>query len=374
MWRSSLRRLATGSLLGILLAAGCGAALAPDRARLTAIDRELGSLFLVGFRGNEAAENPDLARLFCELRVGGVLLLARNIVDSDQLARLTGALTAQSAACTSRKLFVAVDAEGGNVMRLAPRFGWPATFSAQEFGETNDYELTELEARRIGAMLHAAGINWDLAPVVDVGYNGANPVIVGAARSYGADPAQVTGHARAFVQGLRAEGVLTALKHFPGHGSSFDDTHQGFTDVTDTASPELELAPYRALVADGFADSVMTAHVFNKRLDEQYPATLSRATVNGLLRGDLGFKGPVVSDDLRMGAIERQYGIGEAAVLALDAGVDLLLIVDDRLPDGGSATELALTAIRQALSKGTLDPARVKAAIERVRAFRARLP
>jgi beta-N-acetylhexosaminidase len=223
-------------------------------------------------------------------------------------------------------------------------------------------------------MLRAVGINWDLAPVVDVGYNPANPVIVGAARSFGANPLQVTEHARAFVQGLRAEGVLTALKHFPGHGSSFDDTHLGFTDVTDTASPELELAPYRALIADGLADSVMTAHVFNKRLDEQYPATLSRATVNGVLRGELAFKGAVVSDDLRMGAIERQYGIGEAAVLALDAGVDILLIVDDRLPDGTSATQLAQAAIRQALIKGTLDPARVDAAIERVRTLRGRLP
>jgi beta-N-acetylhexosaminidase len=369
-----LRRLVAASLLAILLAAGCGTALVPDGARLIAIERELGSLFLVGFGGTEAAGNTDLARLLCELRVGGVLLLGRNIADAEQLGRLTGGLTTQSTGCTGRKLLIAVDAEGGSVMRLAPRFGWPATFSAQELGESNDFALTELEARRIGAMLRAVGINWDLAPVVDVGYNSANPVIVGAARSFGADPRQVTGHARAFVQGLRAEGVLTALKHFPGHGSSFDDTHLGFTDVTDTASPELELAPYRALIAGGLADSVMTAHVFNKRLDAQYPATLSRATVNGVLRGELGFTGTIVSDDLRMGAIERQYGIGEAAVLALDAGVDVLLIVDDRLPDGTSATELAQAAIRQALSRGTLDPARVEAAIERVRALRARLP
>jgi beta-N-acetylhexosaminidase len=369
-----LRRPATASVLGLLLAAGCGAALAPDAGRLAALDRELGSLFLIGFRGTEAAGNPELAKLLCDLRIGGLLMLGRNIVDSDQLARLTGELGAQSAACTGRKLFIAVDAEGGNVMRLAPRLGWPGTFSAQELGEANDSALTELEARRIGAMLRAAGINWDLAPVVDVAYNPANPVIVGAARSFGASPQQVTEHARAFVQGLRAEGVLTALKHFPGHGSSFDDTHLGFTDVTETASADVELAPYRALIAAGLADSVMTAHVFNRRLDPQYPATLSRATLSGLLRGSLGFKGPVVSDDLRMGAIERQYGIGEAAVLALDAGVDVLLIVDDVLSDGSSATQLALAAVRRALAKGTLDPARVEAAIERVRAFRAQLP
>jgi beta-N-acetylhexosaminidase len=368
-----LRRLTAASLLAVLLAAGCAPALAPDGGRLAAIERELGSLFLVGFRGTEAAGNAELSRLLCDLRVGGVLLLGRNIVDAEQLGRLTDAVTAQTAVCTGRKLLVAVDAEGGNVMRLAPRYGWPATFSAQELGETNDFLRTELEARRIGAMLRAVGINWDLAPVVDVGHNPANPVIVGAARSFSANPLRVTEHARAFVQGLRAEGALTALKHFPGHGSSFGDTHRGFTDVTDTAAPELELAPYRALITEGLVDSVMTAHVFNRRLDEQYPATLSRRTIEGLLRGALGFKGVVVSDDLRMGAIERQYGIGEAVVLALAAGVDVLLIVDDQLPDGSSATQLALAAVRQALVKGALDPARVESAIDRVRELRARV-
>jgi beta-N-acetylhexosaminidase len=369
-----LPRLVTASLLGVLLAAGCGAAMVPDPARLAALEPELGSLLLVGFRGTDIAGNADLDKLLCEARVGGTVLLSRNIVDADQLARLTGALAQRAAACTGRKLLVAADAEGGNVMRLAARAGWPATFSAQELGETNDFVLTELEARRIGTMLRAVGINWNLAPVVDVGYNPANPVIVGAARSFGANPQLVTEHARAFVQGLRAEGVLTALKHFPGHGSSFGDSHRGFTDVTATAAPELELVPYRALIGEGFADSVMTAHVFNRRLDDQRPATLSRATIGGLLRDELGFKGPVISDDLRMGAIEQHYGIGEAAVLALDAGVDVLLIVDDRLPDGRSAAQVALAAIRQAVAKGTLDPARVESAIERVRALRGRLP
>jgi beta-N-acetylhexosaminidase len=346
----------------------------PDPARLAALEPELGSLFLVGFHGTAADGNADLERLLCEARVGGIVLFARNIVDAEQLARLTAAITERSVACTSRKLLVAVDAEGGNVMRLSPRAGWAPTLTAQELGEGNDFAQTELEARRIGAMLRAAGINWDLAPVVDVGYNPANPVIVGTARSFGANPLLVTEHARAFVRGLRAEGVLAALKHFPGHGSSFADSHHGFVDVTTTAEPALELIPYRALIAEGLADSVMTAHVFNRRLDDARPATLSRATITGLLRGELGYRGPVVSDDLRMGAIEKQYGMGEAAVMALDAGVDVLLIADDRLPDGRSAAQLAQEAVRAALAKGTLDITRVEEAVERVRALRGRLP
>ena len=366
-------RLVAASLLVVVLAAGCRTAIAPDAARLAALEPELGSLLLVGIDGIDG-EATDVDRLLCGARVGGTVLFARNIVAPEQLAQLTAALTERAAVCTGLKLLVAVDAEGGSVMRLGPSAGWPGTLSAQELGETNDFVLTELEARRIGRMLRAAGINWDLAPVVDVGYNPANPVIVGTARSFGANPRLVAEHARAFVLGMRAEGVLTALKHFPGHGSSYGDSHKGFTDVTDTASPEVELLPYRTLIDAGLADSVMTAHVLNRRLDDRRPATLSRATISGVLRGELGFTGPVVSDDLRMAAIEQQYGLGEAAVLAIDAGVDMLLIVDDRLPDGRSAAQVTLGAIRDALAKGALDPGRVEAALERIRAFRARLP
>jgi beta-N-acetylhexosaminidase len=269
---------------------------------------------------------------------------------------------------------VATDAEGGQVMRLGPRAGYTATLSHQELGEANDLAMTELEARRIARMLREAGISWDLAPVVDVGYNPANPVIVGAGRSFSANPGLVTAHARAFIQGMHAEGMLTALKHFPGHGSSYADSHQGFVDVTDTANPELELAPYRVLLAEQAVDSIMTAHVVNRRLDLRHPATLSRRTIDRLLRRDLGWDGVVVSDDLRMGAIEQHYGLDSAAVRALRAGVDVLLVADDRLPGGRSAAEVAVTAIRSALAAGRLDPARVEMSIVRVRALAARAP
>jgi len=365
-----LRRRAAASLLALALAAGCRTGM--DPARLAALDPELGQLLLVGFQGT--ALDAPVDRLLCEVRVGGVVLFARNIVDPAQLAGLTRALRERAAACTGRRLLIAVDAEGGRVMRLAPDAGWAATLSARDLGDANDFTLTELEARRIARRLREAGINWNLAPVVDVGYNPANPVIVGTARAFSANPWLVAEHARAFIRAMRAEGVLTTLKHFPGHGSSWGDSHAGFVDVTDTASAEVELAPYRLLIAERLADAVMTAHVWNRRLDPAHPATLSRATITGLLRGGLGFDGPVVSDDLRMGAIEERYGLGEAAVLALDAGVDVLLIADDRLPDGRSAPAVARAAVRRALARGRLDPGRVAAALARVDALRARLP
>ncbi|MBI4246234.1 MAG: glycoside hydrolase family 3 protein, partial [Candidatus Rokubacteria bacterium] len=316
----------------------------------------------------------EIERLLCQTRVGGVLLFARNIVDADQVARLTARMRERARQCAGRPLLVAVDAEGGQVMRLGPAAGYTATLSAEELGGANDFALTELEALRIGQRLRAAGINWNLAPVVDVGYNPANPVIVGSGRSYSANPELVVGHARAFIRGMHAAGMLTALKHFPGHGSSYADSHLGFVDVTDTASPDLELLPYRVLIAERLADSVMTAHVFNRALDTRRPATLSPAAVTGLLRRDVGFDGLVVSDDLRMGAIEQHYGIAEAAVLAVAAGVDVLLVADDRLPDGGSAARVMLGALERALADGRLDLDRVAAALERVRRFQDRLP
>jgi beta-N-acetylhexosaminidase len=301
-----------------------------------------------------------------------VLLFGRNVVDAAQVERLTRWVDERARACAGRAVVIGADAEGGRVMRLGATAGYTPTLSHQDLGDGNDLALTELEARRIGGRLRAAGIGWNLAPVIDVGYNPANPVIVGTGRAFGADPARVTAHARAYIAGMRAAGVLTALKHFPGHGSSFGDSHLGFVDVSDTARPAIELAPYRALMAEGAVDAVMTAHVYNRRLDRRHPATLSRATITGLLRGDLGWQGVVVSDDLRMGAIEQHYGLDEAAVLALRAGVDVLLIADDRLPDRRSAARVVLAAIRRALERGRLAPALVEAALTRVAALRAR--
>jgi beta-N-acetylhexosaminidase len=341
--------------------------------RVAALEPELGQLLLVGFHGVEPG-GVDIERLLCRARVGGVVLFGRNVVDAAQVARLTAWMRQRARACTGRPLLVAVDAEGGRVMRLGPAAGYSPTLSADDLGQANDFALTELEARRIGARLAAAGINWNLAPVVDVGYNPANAVIVGSGRSYGANPTLVATHARAFVRGMRAEGILTALKHFPGHGSSYADSHLGFVDVSDTAWPPTELEPYRTLIAGRLADAVMTAHVFNRRLDDEHPATLSRPTIQGLLRDGLGFRGPVVSDDLRMSAIEKHYGLRRASVLALQAGVDILQVADDRLPDRRSAADIALAEIRKALATDRLAVSRVVSALSRIALLKSRLP
>ena len=362
------------ALLVLVAAAACRTLAPPDPIRLSLLLPRLGDLLLVGFHGTTGEGNADLERLLCEGRAGGVLLFGRNVADPAQVGRLTRWMAERARQCAARPLFIAADAEGGRVMRLRPTAGYTPTLSHQDLGDGNDLALTELEARRIGGLLRDAGIAWDMAPVVDVGYNPANPVIVATGRSFGADPARVIAHARAYLAGMRAAGILTTLKHFPGHGGSFADSHLGFVDVSGTARPALELAPYRALMGEGVVDAVMTAHVFNRRLDRRYPATLSRATITGLLRHELGWAGVVVSDDLRMGAIEQHYGLDEAVVRALDAGVDLLIIADDRLRDGRSGTAVALAAIRHALADGRLALDTVEAALRRIDTLRARLP
>ena len=356
----------------VVAGGGCRTVTPPEPGRLASLLPRLGDLLLVGFHGTAGEDNAELERLLCRTRVGSVALFGRNVVDAAQVARLTRWMRERAQACTGRPLLIAIDAEGGRVMRLDATAGYTATLSHRDLGDSGDLVTTELEARRIGGRLREAGIVWNLAPVVDVGYNPANGVIVGAGRSFSADPARVTAHARAYLAGMRAAGLLATLKHFPGHGSSFADSHRGFVDVTDTARLDLELQPYRTLLAEGLADGVMTAHVFNRRLDRRYPATLSRATIAGLLRGDLGWEGVVLSDDLRMGAIEQRYGLDEAAVLALGAGVDVLVVADDRLPGGRSAAHVAVTAVRHALAEGRLAPPIVEAALSRIDALRAR--
>ena len=374
----SPERSALALVLVAALLAGCALVAprpAPDPARLRVAD-----LLLVGFTGTQVGGNEEVRRLVCDVKVGGLLLFERytsgqprNMVSPEQVATLTRDLQALAARCAGRPLFIAVDAEGGRVMRLSPRLGYPPTLSARDLGERDDPAFTEAEARRMGLMLREAGINWNLAPVVDVAVNPANPAVVALGRTYSADPARVSAHARAFVEGMHEAGVLTALKHFPGHGSSRSDSHQGFTDVTDTADLSVELRPYRALIAAGMADSVMTAHVFNRGLDPWDPATLSRFTVRRVLRGWLHYDGVAVSDDLLMGAIAQHYGLEDAAVLALGAGVDVLLIsqntgrVDDR------AAERVVAAITRAIAEGKLSETAVTTAVHRVDLLRARL-
>jgi beta-N-acetylhexosaminidase len=220
-------------------------------------------------------------------------------------------------------------------------------------------------------ILVQAGINLNLAPVVDLNTNAANPIIARYQRSFGADPALVSRLSAAFVQAHHQQGVLCCLKHYPGHGSSIADSHRGLVDVSDTWTRE-ELQPYFDLIQAGLADSIMTAHVFNTRLDPHFPATLSNSTIDGLLRRELGYDGVVISDDMQMGAIRRNYGYEDAVLAAVDAGVDILAIANNSIFEEDVASR-TVQILQRAVEQGRVSRARIGQSYGRIQRLKQRL-
>lgn len=336
----------------------------------------VGQMLLLGFRGTTAADATCLADIR-ERHLGGVVVFAkdvpsgggtRNVESPDQLAALCAALQAEA----ERPLLITTDQEGGRVARLGPDHGFPTTPSAADLG-AGDPAATREAAAAMARTLRAAGITLNLAPVVDVNTNPANPIIGALDRSFSADPAVVTAQAEAFVRGHHDVGILTTLKHFPGHGSSTGDTHAGLVDVTDTWQ-SLELDPYRALVRDGLADAVMVAHVINGQIDPDRPASLSALTIDGLLRDDIGFDGVVVSDDLQMGAITQQWGFEDALRLAVQAGADLLTYGNNLDTFDADVGRRAYDALLGHVRSGAISEDRVAASYRRIAALTWRMP
>lgn len=372
----------TGLLLALLLLSGC--ALVRPGQPGPELRRMAGQMLLVGFRGAEPldAEGRPLAilRQIPEQGLGGVILFdrdartgqtGRNVASPEQLRRLTAALSSAAREAGLPPLFLAVDQEGGRVQRLKSAYGFPDTPPAAELCPEGDPAPALAAGEAIGRTLRAAGLNLDFAPVCDVNVNPENPVIGGIGRSFSGDPARVAACAGAFARGLRSHGVLTAAKHFPGHGSSRDDSHQGFTDVSETWS-DAELAPFAALLRENLADMVMTAHVFNRRLDPALPATLSERTITGLLRQRLGFGGVVVTDDLQMRAVAAHYGFKAALRLAVLAGADVLLIGNNLDYDEDVAAK-ALDALMELVDEGEIPAARIRESHGRIMRLKAAL-
>jgi beta-N-acetylhexosaminidase len=341
----------------------------------------IGQMLLVGFRGTTAETSRAVIDDIAQRSLGGVVLFSRdqptgdpvrNIVSPAQLSDLTAAL--QQASTESEAglpLIVSVDEEGGLVARLDPAHGFPATESAAALGARDDPAYTRRAGMAIADTLRSAGINLNLAPVVDLDVNPDNPIIGVLDRSFGASPQLVTRQAAAFIRGHHDRGVLTTLKHFPGHGSSTADSHMGVVDVTDTWSP-VELEPYRNLIPDGLADTILTAHVFNAQLDAENPATLSQSTIDGLLRGDLAYDGVVISDDMQMGAIRQAYGYEDAVRLAILAGVDVLTIANQQVFER-NIVDRTIGIILGLVDSGAISEARIEESWRRIAAWKTRL-
>ena len=353
-----------------LLAVPCSGAVQPDSLTI-----KIGQMLMIGFRGLAVADAPEIAADITERRIGGVVLFEydvpsrsslRNISTPQQLSRLTRELQKLSVI----PLFIAIDQEGGRVNRLKPARGFPVTVSAQHLGQLNNPDSTRAAAFHTARILRALHIGMNLAPVADLNSNPANPVIGKLERSFSADPSVVTTNIRLTCDAYRAEGVIPVLKHFPGHGSSTTDTHRDFTDITLSWSAK-ELEPYRAMIASGYCDAIMTAHVFNGKLDSLYPATLSNATIDGLLRGKLGFNGVIISDDMQMRAIADHYGLETAISLAIEAGVDILLFGNNTAYDP-AITEKATVVIKSLVAQKIITPERIDRSFRRIMKLKQR--
>lgn len=331
-------------------------------------DLALGQLFLVGFNGLAVdARHPVVADI-THHGLGGVILFdrdlngaRRNIESPEQLRALTAALQGYG----DTPLLIAVDQEGGRVCRLKEEDGFPPAPPAKLLGDGDDPEQTRGHADTMAANLAACGINLNMAPVVDLDLNPANPIIGRFQRSYGSEAAKVVRHASAFIDAHHHHGIACCLKHFPGHGSAAADSHLGFVDNSEQWRP-VELDPYRQLFARGFADSVMTAHVVNRQLDGSgLPATLSAPVLGGLLRERLGFAGVIISDDLQMRAISDRWSYAEAVQQALLAGVDLI-IVCNVLAREEDAVAKGIRAVEELLATNRISEQRVRDSLQRI--------
>ena len=391
--RSFLTALGGGLALGVLAACGVERSAMPTpSAPATAAPTDtptpepsatpgpslrdrIGQMLLVGFRGLTVEDAGEIASDIRDRNLGGILLFdtdqpthsaVRNVESPTQLIALIGGLQALA----RTPLLVAIDEEGGLVARLDQRHGFPSTISAADLGARDDVAFTRQAGQQIAETLASVGVNLNLAPVVDLNVNPSNPIIGSLGRSFSADPAVVTAQAEAFVEGHRSVGVHTTLKHFPGHGSSTGDTHLGVVDVTDTWST-IELEPFRNVVHDGLADTVLTAHVFNSRLDPEHPATLSQPTITGILREQIGWDGVVISDDMQMGAIRQAYGYKDALRLAILAGVDVLTIAQQQVYEPGIVAS-TIDLIEGLVNDGSLTVARIDESYQRIQALKQR--
>jgi beta-N-acetylhexosaminidase len=328
------------------------------------LEEQIGQLLMVGFWGSTPSQ--EIIDLIQRYHVGNILLFSRNVRDTRQVLELTQSLqTIAKEAGQRYPLLIAIDQENGIVQRL----GEAATIfpGNMALGAIGSEEIAYQVAQATGHELKALGINMNLAPVVDVNNNPANPVV--GVRSFGEDSQQVARLGGAMVKGYHAAGVLSCLKHFPGHGDTAVDSHLALPTIPYTLErlETLELVPFRGGIEAG-AESVMIAHVCFPALTQHdmFPATLSSDIVQGLLREQLGFNGLVLSDCLEMKAISETFGTERAAVKALQAGIDLVLVSHHYMRQQGS-----IEAIRVAVQTHELSSQAVHQAAEHVLRLKA---
>lgn len=336
----------------------------------------IGQLFIVGFKGETISPTDPIYEDIAEGGLGGVILFDRHLATGSAVNNITGEkqlrnLTHQLQSLSAEKLFIAVDQEGGRVNRFRDEFGFAQTPPAARLGKADNTSETKKTGAQIAEMLKGCGLNLNLAPVADLNSNKDNPIIGGVERSFSVDGHTVAQHAIAWINSHRERGILTCLKHFPGHGSSKSDSHLGFVNISKSWDKS-ELLPYKLLTEAEMVDMVMVGHLYNENIDPLYPATLSKETVDNLLRKRMGFNGVVISDDMQMKAITNEYGLEEACIRAIGAGVDLIIIGNNLNYDPQIFSKVK-NAVVSAVESGTLIEEQVRKAYRRIQKLKTNI-
>jgi len=327
------------------------------------LDIKIGQMLLIGFP--KAEVDPLVLEEVRRGKVGSIILFEKNIPAKNSFVALKKITwTYQQAAPIP--LFICIDQEGGRVNRLKDKYGFPRSITAEAMGKAHSLDSVRFYSEATAATLAGLGINMNFAPVVDLASNPTNPIIAKYGRAFSANEDSVSLLAKEFIKGHRKFNVLTSLKHFPGHGSSKDDTHLGIADVTNTWE-QRELKPYEDLISGGYADAVMTSHIVNRKLDAAgNPGTLSSDIMGGILRKQLGFRGVVFTDDMQMHAIAKHYGLEDAIRMAIQAGVDVMTFSNNISGSDERTVDRVHTIIRDMVKKGIISEARIDESFDRI--------
>lgn len=291
-----------------------------ERVKGMSLEEKIGQLFIIGFNGEEI--DKDIEYMIKNYYVGGFILFQENIKNIDQTLNLINSLK-KANENNNIPLFISTDEEGGKVTRVSNLFG--SVPGSREIGEMDNEEYSFKIGDTIGYRLKSIGFNLDFAPVLDIDSNSKNPVI--GDRSYGRTKDIVSKHGIQVMKGIKSNNVIPTIKHFPGHGDTFIDSHLDLPAVNKDLEElrKMELIPFKEAIDMG-ADMVMVGHMLFPKIDSENPATFSKEIITNLLRKDLNYDKVIVTDDMTMGAITKNYNIEKVAIKSLKAGADIILI------------------------------------------------
>ena len=343
----------------------------PEPSKPT-LDELIGEMIIIGIDGTQLSQTPAVKKYLAAGNLGGIILYEKNIAKTNSkvtLKTLCNEIQSQS----NKTVFIGIDQEGGTVNRLKTKYGFPKSVTAKYLGELNNVDSSKAYAQTMAKTIKELGINVNFTPCVDLCSNPNNPIIAKYGRCYSDNPQIVATHAGIFSETLFENNILPVLKHFPGHGSSKGDTHLGMADVTEVWT-ENELVPYRALIKKDLAQAIMSAHIINAKLDpDTLPSTLSKPILTGMLRNDLGFKGVIFSDDMQMRAISDHYGLENTILMAVNAGIDVLMF-SGNIPGTETPTiERVFSTFNKLIEDGKISEKRLLESYERIQAVKSKL-